>query len=62
MVKKYVIEGRNKSLNSAVVWWMSVSWTIVPHLLFLDDYDTAEHFITARPELSGPVDQQQTDR
>ena len=38
-----IVEGHNgtcSSLNSTVIWWMTVSWTIMPHLLFL--YNTAK--------------------
>lgn len=34
----FIVEGRSgncRSLNSNVFWWVAVSWTIMPHLLFL---------------------------
>ena len=34
----FVVEGRYgtcRSLNSTVIWWVALSWTIMPPLLFL---------------------------
>ena len=34
----FIVQGRSgncRSSNSNVIWWVAVSWSIMPHLLFL---------------------------